>query len=703
LVGREQLIKRLQAERHARLVTIVAPAGYGKTTLMALWAGRETLPMGWLTLDAGDDDPARLLLDISAALGKAGMLLEADSSLHFTSDTAFSHGIPRLIGALGPSNGPGILVLDNIGALRRRGSIDAVGALLHQLPAGLQVAVTSRAEVNLPVASLRAQGRVLELTATDLAFTEVEAAATFAANGIHDGYDLQQVMERTEGWPAGIYLTVLAMKVGAGGATAPFVGGDDLYIADYLRHEILDHLSPSKLSFLTRTSILDQLSGPLCDAVLETTGSGRLLEGLERSNTLIMRMDRTRVWHRYHRMFQDLLRAELHLREPENVAALHARAAQWLDANGMPEISIHHAQAAGNADLVAQIVERIGRETFANGKSGTLLGWLEWLEGRGAIDRHPSIASQGVYASALLGDVIGAERWARYGPTDPISLIARAIQTRSGIPRMIEDVRKGRGGLPPGSGFHAGTLVIEGLARVWEGDAEKAETLFVEAESSLQPLVPALAESVALAQRAFIAIEDGDWSSAERHSIRSLRLVRDRGLEGYPTSALSFVAAARLARRRNDIARARSLLAQAASLRPRLNASAPGIAVQTFIELAKAYLELSDTAGARLVLKSAQGVLDQRPDLGLLPQKVEELKRGLTATPGRVGASTLTTAELRLLPLLATHLTFPEIGERLFISRHTVKTQAMSIYRKLGASSRSEAVQIAMESGLLGV
>jgi LuxR family maltose regulon positive regulatory protein len=195
-----------------------------------------------------------------------------------------------------------------------------------------------------------------------------------------------------------------------------------------------------------------------------------------------------------------------------------------------------------------------------------------------------------------------------------------------------------------------------------------------------------------------------DWDTAESACSDSLHLVMDHGLAGYSTSAITYVVAARIARHRNDLRRAREMLARAVRLRPQLNSSLPGISVQTGIEMAKAHIELAEVAGAKVIIRETRVILDQFPDLGLLPDQLEELSRSMeTMEPGKVGPSTLTTAELRLLPLLASHHTFPEIGERLYISRHTVKTQAMSIYRKLGASSRSEAVRIAGEIGLLGV
>jgi LuxR family maltose regulon positive regulatory protein len=662
------------------------------------------MPTAWLSLDRTDDDPADLLSHIAVALRGAGLMRSRNSSeLHFTSDEAISHGISRLMRAI-RSGSEGLVFLDNVDSLHNRSSIDVLGALLFQLGRRMQVVVASRSDRNLPMSALRSGGAHLEVTAQDLAFDEAEAAALLDAMGVDAGYDLGEVMTRTEGWPVGVHLTGLAMQLGSSEPRPLSVGGDDLFVADYMRSEVLDRLSPARVSFLVRTSILDQLSGPLCDAVLGTTGSGRVLEALEESNLLILRLDRTREWHRYHRMFQDLLQAELALRHPEDIVDLHARAAEWFEANHLPEMAIHHAQRAGDVDRVARIVADIGRATYGRGRSDTLLAWLNWLADNGEMARYPVVAAMGAMVSALSGDGLGAERWLGADePRHPIARLARALQTRSGPLAMVEDARSAREELAPGSGFVPAAFAIEGMGTLWDGDVERADSLFAEAVTLSEPHLATAAATVALAERAVLAIDSGDWARANDFASKSLRHVIDYGLEGYATSALAFVVSARLARRRNDLTKARELLARAASLRPRLNAALPGYSVQALLEMATTYVELADVAGARQVLREAEDIVIQRPDLGLLPKRIEEIKMGLTPDSGRVGASALTNAELRLLPMLATHLSFPEIGERLFVSRHTVKTQAMSIYRKLGASSRSEAVRKAEETGLLGI
>jgi LuxR family maltose regulon positive regulatory protein len=715
MIDRTRLLHSLDGAADVPAVAIVAPPGYGKTTVLAQWIERLDRPSAWLSIDHTLEDPANLLFHLAAAFRRSGMMSPSRyGELRFSSTSALSHGVTRLVEALEPINPPGVLVLDHLDSIHHRASRDVVAEVHFRLEGRVQLVAASRSDGRLPVGVLRSRGAILEIGASDLAMDESEARSLLDQIGVNAGDDLAEIMYRTEGWPVGIYLTGLALQGGSTSSLGMAVGGDDLYIADYLRSEVLDRLSESRVSFLTRTSILDQLSGPLCDAVLDASGSARLLEDLEQSNLLIVRLDRKREWHRYHHMFQDLLKAELQLREPDLVPTLHQRAAAWYEAQGMPALAIQHAQAAQDVTSVTRMVQDIGRTTYTTGRADTLLGWLEWLDGHGALGSHPGVAAMGALVRALAGDSLGAERWADVSMTmapenegdesfHPVARLVRALRTQSGLDAMLEDARMARTGLPPGSEWTPAALAVEGLAMYWRGEVHDAEALFTEAISLGEPLAATATATISLAERGIIAASRGDWSAADSHASHSLRMVLDNGLESYTTSGLTFAVAARCARKRGDIAKARRLLAQASGLRPQLNSTLPGIAVQTHLEMARAYVELSDFVGARTVLRDAHDVLIQRPDLGDLPQQIQDVKAHLQESgPGTVGPSALTTAELRLLPLLTTHLSFPEIGERLYVSRHTVKTQAMSIYRKLGASSRSEAVARARSAGLLG-
>jgi LuxR family maltose regulon positive regulatory protein len=716
LVARADLVGRLVGERTPPVISVVAPPGYGKTTLLAQWAQRHRPRVGWVSVDDHDNDPAVLLTYIAVALH----LIEPIDPAVFGALSAAGaglKGVRQLVSAMAGMHGPIALVLDHLEAVTSRESLDAVAALALGLPEGSRVAIGSRNDVPLPSARLRAQGGIVEIGADELAMNEVEAAALLAEAGVDvSDENLRELVRRTEGWPVGLYLAALVANVGG----APMdIGvtftGDDRFVGDYLRSEFLDRVSRAEVTFLTRTAILDRMCGPLCDAVLDGKRSSDILQRLERRNLLLVPLDRRREWYRYHHLFRELLLSELRQREPAMVSELHVRAAAWYEANGMPEVALDHAQSAGDADRVARLVLQLANPVWASGRSQTVMRWMEWLATHGHIERFPAVAAHGALMYALAGRPAETERWAdaaertsgtgvlEDGNTMEATLAyLRALLCRSGVEAMRMDAQLAWGGLDPASPYRAAMLHVEGLAHLLEGDPDQADTLFARAVDAATragslPHVP-----VVLAERGIVAIERNDWVEAQALLDQALSVVEVGLFDEYWTSALVYAWAAHVVVHRGDPALAQQFVARAARLRPLLNYGLPVVSVQALLEMARAYIGLADPGGARAVLRQANDILRQRPALGNLRQQADELwSRVDSIKTGALGVSSLTTAELRLLPLLPTHLSFREIGERLYVSRHTVKTQAISIYRKLGVSSRSETIDRIHDLGLL--
>ena len=272
---------------------------------------------------------------------------------------------------------------------------------------------------------------------------------------------------------------------------------------------------------------------------------------------------------------------------------------------------------------------------------------------------------------------------------------------RDGVERMRADAGVARDGLAPESPLLGPALLFEGVAHLLAGEEDRADAILDQAvEMAIHDrALPAAA--TALAERALLAIRRQDWSQAETLAGRALEIVRTGRLDDYPDAALVHSVVARIALRQGDVPRAKEQLARAARLRPLLTYAIPWGAVQMLVEMGHAYLALDDGSGAKAVLQQSRDILSQRPDLGVLSRQTEELGSKVGRIRGRaVGVSSLTTAELRLLPLLSTHLTMREIGERLYLSPHTVRSQAGSIYRKLGATSRSQAIERTQQIGL---
>ena len=719
IVARTALVDRLLAADAAPVISVAAPAGYGKTTLLAEWAQRRGR-VGWVAVDQHDNDPAVLLTYLAVAVDRVEPIDPAVfQALTAPGASLAATVVPRLAAALSAMRQPVALVLDHVELLANVACLDAVAELAVQLPAGSQLALGSRARPPLPVGLLRAHGRMVEIGVEELAMDQPEARLLLEGAGVQlADADVAELVGRTEGWPAGLYLGALALKArGPRRTTWAGFAGDHRLMAGYLWSELLAGLPPRTVSFLTRTAVLERMSGPLCDAVLDAGGSARVLESLVGANLLVVPLDRRRQWYRYHHLFRDLLRTELERREPELVPQLHARAAAWCEANGLPEVAVDHAQAAGDADRVARLVANLAQPAYAGGRVDTARRWLEWFEEQGLLKRYPLIAVIRAEANLLLGQPAAAERWAAAAghalaeETLPgrelveagVALL-RAFMCRDGVGRMRADAEFAWDRMDPGDAARGLALLLQAISYLADGKAARADPILAHAVDVFTLAGGMPGAAAALAERSVVAMERQDWSQAETLAEQAFAIVRDRHLEGdYLSAALVHAVAARTALHRGDIPRAREHLARAARLRPLLSYAFPTYAVQTLLELAGAYLALDDAAGARTVLRQARDILALRPDLGVLPAKAEQLRSRLdTFHGGTVGPSALTTAELRLLPLLSTHLSFRQIGERLHLSRHTVKSQAISVYRKLGVSSRSQAINRVQELGLLG-
>jgi LuxR family maltose regulon positive regulatory protein len=719
-VPRSQLIDLLEPESGAVPVIFISTGpGWGKTTLLAQWAARSQRPFAWVSVDADDNDPIVLLTYVATALDRVSRL---DSSVFaaLASPGASIEGtvVPRLGVALATMDKAVVLVFDDLHLLDSQRCLDAIATLARHVPAGSQLVLSARGPPALPLGALRARGLALEIGPDELRMDETEAHQLLSAAGLDlEDHEVAELTEHTEGWSAGLYLAALSANAsGAGMKGATEFRGDDRFVADYLLSELLSRLAREELRFLTRTAVLEPMSGPLCDAVLEQKGSAAVLESLARSNLFLVPLDRTGEWYRYHHLFRELLRSELERLEPDLVPRLLARAADWCEANEQPETAIGYAQAAADVDRVARLVLRTILPAYQSGRVATVEHWLGWLETHGAVEQNAAVAFFGGLLNSIWGRSAEAERWAAAaergsyegalpdGSASIDSWLAglRSLQCRRGAARMRTDAELAVATLARGSPFWPPARALHAVSLWLAGEVDPADDLFADVAEEGLELGATDAVSVALGERAAIAIGRGAWVQAEEFADRGLRIIRQAGMEGYPTSALVYPPAARVALHRGDVPGAQELMAKTHRLRPLLGYAMPHFSVQARLEMARAYLTLADAGGAATMLREIDTLLRRRPDLGELPAQVEELRASLKTMHAQApGASTLTDAELRLLPHLATHLSFREIGERLFLSRHTVKSHAMAIYRKLNVTSRNAAVERAHELGLI--
>ncbi|MDQ1493886.1 MAG: hypothetical protein QOG69_369, partial [Actinomycetota bacterium] len=423
-VARPRLTERLNRGTESALTLVSAPAGFGKTTLLAEWLAASAVgrrSTAWLSLDQRDNDSATFWTYLVAALNTAadGVGTSALSLLQ-SPQVPIESVLAALLNELNEISDDVVLVLDDYHVIDARDVQDGMAFLLEHLPPQIHLVIASRADPALPLARLRARGELVEIRAADLRFTPDEAATYLnEVMGLAlTADDVAALEKRTEGWIAALQLAALSMQ-GRDDVVAFIAGfaGDDRYIVDYLAEEVLQRQPEHVKQFLLQTSILDRMSGPLCEAVTGQSGGKARLAALERGNLFLVPLDDRRQWYRYHHLFADVLRAHLLDEQPDDVPELHVRASKWYEQNGEASEAIRHALAAEDFERAADLVERAGPAMQRNRQEATLLGWYRALPEDVFVRRPVLSASYGgvLLSSGQLEDVESrlraAERW----------------------------------------------------------------------------------------------------------------------------------------------------------------------------------------------------------------------------------------------------------------------------------------------------
>jgi LuxR family maltose regulon positive regulatory protein len=683
LITRPRLVRRLSEARDAQFVLLVAPAGYGKTTLLSEWAACDGRRFAWIDMGGGENDSDRLLAAVKRTVhdGQA----------------------------------PTVLVVDNAHLVSTPKTFDALHDLARSMPSGSQLALASRSEPELPIGSLRVDRRVVELRAGDLAMTRSEAGALLAAAGIRVASgELDILMQRTEGWPAGLYLAALSLRAqpNVDGALSRFAG-DDQMVADYLRDELLAQLEPDQLTFLLRTSVLGTLSGSLCDAVLDDTGSARTLGELAHSNVLLVSLDRGGTAYRHHPLFGQMLRAELRRLDPRQEPQLHARASVWFEEQGDTDSAIKHALAAGDKERSGALLWRHASSYIGHGGNHTLQNWLDHFTDDELAD-VPALAAASATSRLAAGDGDQARHWVSAATRglarqpsngsralDGAAQLLRAVVAENGLAQMGRDASRACAASPEDDDTRSFAQLLVGVAHHLTGDTSRARVALDEGARSSAVTAPHI-QALCLAQLALLEMDEEDWDAATTLSERARARVQGCGLADYPIVALVYAVSALTLARGGRVEDAHRDLRTASMLAARLVDFLPWYEAQTRVALARASLGLSDVAGARSRLAGGARMVRRIPEATTLRAWLTEACSQLEAATGSAGDGlTLTAAELRVLRMLPTHLSFPAIAKQLFVSTNTVKTHVRALYRKLDASSRSEAVSHAAAAGLL--
>jgi LuxR family maltose regulon positive regulatory protein len=699
-VSRTSLVNRLRT-RHIAVVTLTTPAGYGKTTALAQWAKRDPRRFIWVTLEPDQDHESLAGLLVAAVTGE-----DEDGPAVAGGPRTCARRIGAVVLAISE---PIVIVLDRIEELDSEGSRTLVALLAENLPPNAQLVLAGRRGPEVPVARLRAEGRLLELGTADLRFSEREAAAFLHILGVDlDPVTLEDLHQRTEGWPVGLTMCGLALEPfpGKRRRDPASVTGAHRFVAGYFDEELLSRLDPELAEFATQASLLDRMSGPICDEVLGRSDSARLLAGLVDAHAFVIPVDREHTWFRFHELFRDSLLRRLTQGDWSRFVDLSRRASDWYARAGDVSTALRHLLALGEHRDAVDLLGTMLPEICSSGDV-SFVGMLDQLEREALLRDDQPAAVVGALVHAMAGQASAAARWAAVAErgvtadADGSLAVMRAALCNDGPETMRADATAALEQLPRQSPVVPFALLLLGVAHVLLHEPALGEAALVDAADLAAVHAPMVA-SAALAELSLLAQEAEDWSRAEELARAARDRAEDLAAGGNVFAIVAYAASARSALRNSNWVRAGDDIQHAQELLPRANDGVAWLAVQARMELARARLALNDVAAADELAIEIRHLLVARPHLETawtdahnLRMRIDDLRSG--ARPG----SALTAAELRLLPLLTTHLTFRQIAEHFYVSRNTVKTQAISVYRKLGVSSRTEAIERAVELGLL--
>ena len=715
-ITRERLLERLRSGSDRSLTLVACPAGFGKTTLLAAWreaeAGRK--PVAWLTLDEGDNDPVVLWSHAIEALRRASPAIASAAPAHTVVTPVVDVVLPRLVNEL-DSLGEITLILDDFHRLSSAPARQSITWFVEHAPPGVQLVLASRTEPILPVAALRAHGELLELRAGDLRFTPGEADA-FLNGRLGLGLtpdDVEALVGRTEGWPAGLYLAALSLQHAPDRhAFVRRFGASNHHVIDFLVTEVLQAHDPSAQALMLRTSVLERLSGPLCDAVLEQDGSAAMLDALSRTNLFLAPLDDEGRWYRFHHLFAQLLRVELERREPGLAPVLHRRAYAWHREHGTTGEAIQHAIAAGAYAEAAELIQGSWISYANTCRYDTVLAWLrrlpdEVLEGDVqlllvqawvlSLSAEREEAALAIAAVEQLGGLSAGPLPDGFSSSEASLTMLRACFPWGDVGAQLDNGRRAAELEGPGSPWRPLACWAVGTGLYFRGEPDEADRWFAESAALAPGSGQWLAGEASLAYRSWIAGERGRLDEQRVLAEAAAEFVREHGtgkVIGVAPLALGVSLAAR-----GRPGEALPLIERGVALS------------RTFgqpIQLANALLDqapvlraLGEHQRAADAIAEARSILGSCPDPGILAGRLAALGRPPQIRPVRSGDQELTQRELRVFKLLRGELSERDIGRELYVSHSTVHSHVRAIYRKLAVSSRAAALERGRQLGLL--
>ena len=693
------------------LVLVSAPAGSGKSTLLTGWVAAQKVEVAWLQLEESDGDPARFWASVTAAVGRVRpAVADVVGPLVVGSQGHADVVVPALVNELSAAADRLVVVLDDYHLVESADVHRGMERLLELCPDTLMIVLATRADPPFRLGRMRVRGRVGELRASDLRFDTSEAASLLGATAAGlDERRLGELCDRTEGWAAGLVLAGLSLERTAdAGRFVETFRGDDQLVAGYLADELLAVLEPEERRRMVEAAVLHRLTGPLLDAVTGTTDGARWLDDLAGRNQLVIRLDSTGEWYRYHHLFRDLLLLEARRSFPDLLPQLNRSAAAWFEANGYAAAAVEHLLIAGDRDHAMDLMRIVGPDLLGSGQLRTLRNLLERISAGGPLDTVCSLLAGWVHY--LRGRYDDADRCL----TDAMERMPPDFDAMRAMPLRI-NLALGRGDVATAlAGARevtaAGDVAARpselttatGAAYVWAGmHAEAREVLAVALPRTLEE-GRLTAHALALVALAVLEVDAGDRDGAQAAAERVIAAAAAGGLAAYHGIAPAFAVRAWAA---DDLATAVAEADHAVAI-ARGATTLLGLAFVLTVA-GDIVLRSGDSRGGEL-LDEAAGVLRGCPDPGIARRLLE----GALARHGRAGSAPevshtaelveqLSEREMAVLRYFPSALSLRDIAREMYVSLNTVKTHSSAIYRKLAVSSRADAVAEAKRLGLL--
>jgi LuxR family maltose regulon positive regulatory protein len=720
VVERPRLLRAFEDAAHARLILVAAPPGYGKTTAVRAWCAGRDAALVWVTADAGDNDPTRLWRYVATAVDRVRQGL-GRGALHRldVSGSPIEAVIDELTNGLAAFGRELVVVIDDFHSVIDVECLATVDYALERLPPTAHIVVVSRIDPGLRLSQLRARGALAEMRQDELAFTEPEAVELVVARGGLElaPEDVETLCRRTEGWPAALILATLWLRnVEDLHSAVQEFGGSHRFVADYLSEEVLGRLEPELRSFLLEASVLGRFTAPLCDAVLDRVDSASMLAELVRRNLFVTPLERG-GWFSVHALFAEFARLRLASADATAEAEIHRRAARWLRSHQLPIEAVEQAHAAGQLDLIAEILAECHLVLIRSGGARTVLRWAGSLSDEQLVDR-PEVAAAAA-TCALITDRKEIEL------RRLLSLVDRAQREQPDrftpyVEACAATVCAGSVGRDVGEAVEAGRRAVEiaveeaddvliaalaayARALYFAGEPDAAWTIAVQAVEHPDAERRPPSHAVARATMSLAAVDRGRIELARLHAEKAKSIV---GTAGSSRSWLGANAAAALGAvllaggRPADSERELSYAER--FFRDEIETVQH---VWTLALLARVRCRRGRLEEAKSALASARAATSGLTDPGRVGRLVAEVDQEFERTRTRARRGGVleqpSPAELTVLRLLPTDLSMRQIGAELFLSPNTVHTHTRAIYRKLGVASRAEAVARATTRGLL--